>query len=41
MLYNLGLHFARKGGQDGIKRKENHATKVKSNQNTKNQKMKI
>ena len=27
-LHNLCLHFARQDGQDGKKRKENHATKV-------------
>ena len=36
ILHNLCLHFARQDGQDGKKRKENHATKV-----TKNQKAKI
>ena len=28
ILYYLILHFARQEGQDGKKRKENHATKV-------------
>ena len=28
ILCNLCLHFARKDGQDGEKRKENHETKV-------------
>ena len=28
ILRNLCLHFARQDGQDGKKRKENHATKV-------------
>ena len=28
ILHNLCLHFARQDGQDGKKRKENHATKV-------------
>jgi hypothetical protein len=28
ILCNLCLHFAKQNGQDGKKRKENHATKV-------------
>ena len=28
ILRNLCLHFTRQDGQDGIKTKENHATKV-------------
>jgi hypothetical protein len=28
ILHNLCLHFARQDGQDGKKRKENHAIKV-------------
>ena len=34
-IHNLSLHFA---GQDGKKRKENHATKVTKLQKTKRQK---
>ena len=41
ILRNLCLHFARHGGQDGNKWKENHATKVTKIQNTKNQKTEI
>jgi hypothetical protein len=39
ILHNLCLHFARQDGQDGKKRKENHATKV--TKKPKNQRTKI
>ena len=35
ILRKLCLHFARQDGQDGKKQKENQATKVTKNQNTK------
>ena len=38
ILRNLCLHFARHGGQDGNKWKENHATKVTKIQKNKRQK---
>ena len=37
-LRNLCLHFARQDGQDGKKRKENHATKVTKIPKSKTQK---
>ena len=37
-LRNLCLHFARQDGQDGKKRKENHATKVTEIPKTKRRK---
>ena len=38
ILRNLCLHFARQDGQDGKKRKENHATKVSKIPKTKRRK---
>ena len=38
ILRNLCLHFARQDGQDGKKRKENHATKVTKIPKTKTRK---
>ena len=38
ILRNLCLHFARQDGQDGKKRKENHATKLTKIPKTKRQK---
>ena len=38
ILPNLCLHFARQDGQDGKKRKENHATKVTKIPKTKGRK---
>ena len=38
ILHNLCLHFARQDGQDGKKRKENHATKWTKIPKTKRQK---
>ena len=38
ILRNLCLHFARQDGQDGKKRKDNHATKVTKLPKTKRRK---
>ena len=38
ILYNLHLHFARQGGQDGKKQKGNHTTKVTKIPKTKRRK---